>query len=350
MAEKKKVVVLIPGFPKDEADTSCLPFQFSFIKHLCQLSPDTDVTVLSLHYPYKNHEYRIGGIPVISFNGRNKRGIYQLLLRRRVMNTLKRMHYHQKIDILVSFWCGECALLGKKFASANKIKHYCWLMGQDAKRGNKYVRKINPEARDMIALSPFLQSLFEKNYAVRPKAVIMPGVDPDIYSFASHEKDIDLLATGSLIPLKQFEVFIRIVAAIRETLPSVKAVLIGDGPERLKLLSLVHKLGLSSHILFAGELPHKSVLEYMQRAKLFIHPSSYEGFGVVCLEALFAKTTVVSFVNPVQRSVENWHTVDTESEMIKRVKDLLSKQKEVLPPMEFTIHNTVKNFISFAGL
>lgn len=350
MAEKKKVVVLIPGFPKDEADTSCLPFQFSFIKHLCQLSPNSEVTVLSLHYPYKKEKYSISGIPVICFNGRNQRGIYRLLLQQSVMNTLKRIHSHHQIDILLSFWCGECALLGKKFASANNITNYCWLMGQDAKEGNKYVKKINPEASELIALSPFLQSLFAKNYKVRPKTVIMPGVDPHVYSSVSREKDIDLLATGSLIPLKQFEVFIRIVAAMRDITPSIRAVLIGDGPEKPNLVSLVHKLGLSSHIIFTGELPHKKVLEYMQRARLFIHPSSYEGFGLVCLEALYAKTPVVSFVDPVQNPVENWHTVDTEFEMTKKVKDLLLEPKEISPPTGFTIHDTVKNFISLAGL
>lgn len=350
MAEKQKVVVLIPGFPKDEADTSCLPFQFSFIKHLCQFSPNTEVTVLSLHYPYRSQEYSIGVIPVISFNGRNKRGIYRLLLRRKVMNTLKRIHSHQRIDMLLSFWCGECALLGKKFASANEISHHCWLMGQDAKKGNKYVRKINPEAKELIALSPFLQSLFEKNYGIRPKTVILPGVDLHEYTSLIKKKDIDLLAAGSLITLKQFAVFIRIVAAMREIIPSIRAVLIGDGPEKLSLQLLVQKLGLSQHIIFTGELPHKAVLKYMQRSTLFIHPSSYEGFGMVCLEALYAKTPVVSFVDPVQNPVENWHTVDTESEMTKKVKDLLLEPKEISPPTGFTIHDTVKNFISLTGL
>ncbi len=44
----------------------------------------------------------------------------------------------------------------------------------------------------------------------------------------------------------------------------------------------------------------QQVLKRMQRSKIFVHPSAYEGFGVVCLEALYAGAQVVSFVKPMK--------------------------------------------------
>ena len=79
----------------------------------------------------------------------------------------------------------------------------------------------------------------------------------------------------------------------------VKAVLIGEGPERMKLQSLITALGLQSNISLTGELSHPEVLQWMQRTKIFLHPSSYEGFGVVCIEALHAGAHVISFVKPM---------------------------------------------------
>ncbi|MBK9485561.1 MAG: hypothetical protein IPO01_10185 [Chitinophagaceae bacterium] len=62
------------------------------------------------------------------------------------------------------------------------------------------------KAEELIALSDFLQTEFEKNYGIKPAFVIPPGIDSKQFISPIKEKDIDLLAAGSLIPLKQFEI------------------------------------------------------------------------------------------------------------------------------------------------
>ena len=54
--------------------------------------------------------------------------------------------------------------------------------------------------------------------------------------------------------------------------------LIGNGPEKNKLKNLITQLGLQSNLILTGELPYHEVIERLQRAKVFLHPSSYEGF------------------------------------------------------------------------
>src|SRR5687767_14468076 len=165
---EKTLVILTPGFPENEADTTCLPMQQSLAKHLKETHPGINIIVLSFQYPYHTNPYTVFGIPVIPFSGRNKGGLKRLLLRRKVNSCLENLHSKHTIIGLLSFWYNECAWSGKKFGDRHGIKHYCWILGQDAKKENKYPRIIHPKASEMAALSDFLQAEFEKNHLTRP--------------------------------------------------------------------------------------------------------------------------------------------------------------------------------------
>ena len=80
---------------------------------------------------------------------------------------------------------------------------------------------------------------------------------------------------------------------------------------------------MENTISFAGLKPHDEILQYMQRAKLFLHPSAYEGFSTVCLEALYAGCEVISFCDPTGDAVPHWHIVHTTEEMTQKASELL---------------------------
>src|SRR5882724_11259508 len=132
------LVILTPGFPSSEMDTTCLPLQPSFVKNYKALYPQTNIIVLSFQYPFKKTTYGLFGATVICFNGGNKGGWRKLLLRRSVQTKLRSINSTNKITGILSFWYGECALMGNWLARKYNIKHYCWLLGQDARKENKY--------------------------------------------------------------------------------------------------------------------------------------------------------------------------------------------------------------------
>ena len=123
-------------------------------------------------------------------------------------------------------------------------------MGQDAHRGNKYAEKMCKSADDLIALSDFLLKEYERNYGVKPGRVVYPGIEKS--TAANTGRDVDLLAVGSLIPLKSFELFFEVVAAVKKRMPAVRAMLVGDGPEYKKLEELAGTLGVADNVSFAG--------------------------------------------------------------------------------------------------
>lgn len=333
--DEKTLVILTPGFAKDEADSVCLPMQQQLVRALKEICPQLNIIVLSFQYPYHTKKYTWFNTKVIPFNGRNKGGLPRLLLRKKINATLRKIHNETPITGLLSFWYGECAIVGHQFADAYGLKHFCWILGQDAKKENKYPHRTSLRPDELIALSDFLQTEFEKNHAIKAGHLIPAGIDTKQFSSGIKEKDIDILGVGSLIPLKQYDIFLRVIAEIKKQLPGIKAMLIGKGPEKNRLEQLITQLNLQSSVILTGELPYPQVLQQMQRAKVLLHPSSYEGFSGVCLEALYAGAHVISFCKAMTQEIEQWHIVRSKEEMKEKAVSVLKNPATIYKRVTF---------------
>jgi len=320
---KKTLVILSPGFPKNEADSTCIPPQQVFVRNLKLLYPALNIIVLTFEYPFHSSSYQWNNISVIAFGGANKGGLTRLNNWRRVWLTLKRLNKQNQLVGLLSFWMGDCAFIANRFAKKHGLKHFCWILGQDARPGNKYFRWTKPKAENLVALSDFMSTEIKNNYSITPAYVIPVGIDPKLFGEPSRTRDIDILGVGSLIPLKLYSLLINMIGTLHIYFPNIRAVICGDGPERHLLSELIKDYGLEKNIQLIGELPHNAALALMHRTKVFAHPSSYEGLGMVCLEALYAGAQVVSFVRPMDQPIKNWHFAKTPDDMVNILKRLL---------------------------
>ena len=337
------LLLLIPGFPKDEDDSTSLPFPQAFVRLLKENFPALNIIVVALQYPFFAGEYQWHHCRVISFNGWKKSKISHLLLWFRIWRKLKGLRKENNLIGLLSFWCGECALIGNRLGQRFNIKHHCWIQGQDAKKDNRYVKRIRPDANDLIAISDFIQLEFERNHYIKPGHMIPPGIDTRLFSKESVEKDIDILGAGSLISLKQYDVFLHVVYEIKKQLPGIKVVLCGKGPEQMILQKRINEFMLDDTVLLTGELPHHEVLHYMQKTRVFLHPSSYEGFSGVCMEALYTGAHVISFIRPMNDEIKNWHIANSQEMMMQKAIDLLqSPQTRYDSVLSFSIEDSVK--------
>jgi glycosyltransferase involved in cell wall biosynthesis len=320
----KALVMLAPAFPANESETNWVPSQQVFVAAMKERYPEVHLIVLTFYYPDDQTPYQWNGVEVIPFNGSRYRKGRRFIFWNRIWKELNRIRREFELMGLFSFWCGECAAVGHYFGRRHGIPHYCWICGQDAKAGNKWVRWIRPGAGELIAMSDFLVEEFERNHGIRPARMIPNAIDPGLFpAMAGGQRDIDLLAAGSLSRLKRYPLFVEAVGALRQSLPDIRAVLCGEGEERELLMQLVRKYELSEQLTMTGELPHQEVLGLMQRARVFLHTSEYEGFGVVCLEALYAGAHVVSFCRPLKEDISHWHVVSGMEEMISITRELL---------------------------
>ena len=319
----KTLIILTPGFPKDEADTTCLPFLQTFVRSLNQVDPTLKIIVLAFQYPFVSKEYIWENVTVISFNGRNKGTIHRMLLWARIWGRIKKLVQQNNVIGFFNLWLGECALMGRYASKKYHLPSYSWLLGQDAKKDNKYISRIKPNPKSLIAMSDFLADNFQKNFNIRPQHVIPLGVDKNLFTRPLGERPIDILGAGSLIPLKQYDVFIKMVIKLAVKRPYINTIILGEGKEHDRLQKMIDENNVSNNIRLAGETAHATVLDLMQQSKIFLHPSAYEGFGTVCAEALYAGVKLVSFVQPMKKEFKNWFIVETEMDMLKQLENLL---------------------------
>ena len=319
----KTLIILSPGFPKDESDSACLPFLQTFTRSLKEVDPLLNIIILAFDYPFSAREYLWEGIRVVPFNGNGKKRFNKLLLWFKIWKKINKLVAENNVIGFFSLWLGECALMGKYASRKHRIRSLTWILGQDAKQDNRYIKRIDPRPEDLVAMSDFLKDNIQHHFNVRPAYVIPLGIDKRLFTDLPVERDIDILGAGSLIPLKQYDVFIKMIGQLIKTRPGIKAIILGDGPELGRLQKMIAENNLTDNIKLAGKTDHPEVLALMQRSRIFLHPSSYEGFGTVCAEALYAGAKLVSFCKPMKKEFSNWFIVDSEAAMLQRLGNIL---------------------------
>ncbi|SDS10477.1 Glycosyltransferase involved in cell wall bisynthesis [Mucilaginibacter mallensis] len=335
MNTHETLVILTPGFPADEDDSTCIPPQQLFVKALKKQKPELNIIVISFQYPFEVRQYTWHDMQVIALGGRSRGKLYRRALWLKVWRTLKQLNRQHQIIGLLSFWMGECAFIGNRFANKYGRMHYCWVLGQDARTGNRFVRLINPKGEQLIALSDQLAREVEVNYGIVPKHIIPPGIDTSMFGTPATKRDIDLMGAGSLIPLKQYELFVDVVKKLTIQFPHIKAVICGRGPEMERLKHQIIRLKLENNVKLTGGLTHGEVLAMMQRTKVFLHTSAYEGFGMVLSEALYAGAQVVSLVKPMDLMPEEFHQGKNENELVGLVSGFLDDKDLKHEPVLF---------------
>ena len=110
----------------------------------------------------------------------------------------------------------------------------------------------------------------------------------------------EIVSVGRLVDKKGFDSLIRAIALVREQLPHVGAMIVGEGPERPVLNELIAELGLEDNVTLVGAKSHGATLELIERAKVFCLASQRARDGdcdalpVVIREAMVRGVPVIS--------------------------------------------------------
>ncbi len=102
-----------------------------------------------------------------------------------------------------------------------------------------------------------------------------------------------IVACGRLVPDKGFDLLLRAVAKSASCRRGTRLVVLGEGPERARLESLVIELGLRGRVSLPGHLANPYPV--FRRAAVFVLSSRVEGVGMVLLEAMTLSVPVVAF-------------------------------------------------------
>jgi glycosyltransferase involved in cell wall biosynthesis len=105
-----------------------------------------------------------------------------------------------------------------------------------------------------------------------------------------------VLGVGALAARKGFDLLLDAVAASGI---DHDVVLVGDGPEREALERRAQAHGLADRIRFEGQVDRQTAAGFMRGAAIVAIPSRFEGFSLVCREAMLAGRPIVASALPV---------------------------------------------------
>lgn len=97
-------------------------------------------------------------------------------------------------------------------------------------------------------------------------------------------REARVLFVGRLAAEKNLGEWLRVAAMVARQLPEARFDIVGEGPERNRLIELTRKLGIEGKVSFHGLAPSRELWRYYTRARVLLLTSHYEGFGRVLVE------------------------------------------------------------------
>jgi len=189
----------------------------------------------------------------------------------------------------------------------------------------------------IIAISSTTKKSLVEDYGIPPeKIIVIPvGIDLDEFKPLNDIKKIpsSILYVGRLDKRKGVQYLIKAMRHIVKDFPTAKLYIIGNGNLRNSLEELVKNEKVNNHVVFLGKVPTNDLIEWYNKAEVFVLPSLFEGFGIVVLESMACGTPVIGTKVPgIVDTIEHEKTgllVSPKNEkwLTESIKKLLDNKK-----------------------
>ncbi len=177
-------------------------------------------------------------------------------------------------------------------------EHFRWfdlpfwnlLLWASARKASRIVAVSQATASDLERFYPFTRGRV---------SVIHHGVDPAFFMLDRSHIEPFVLCVSTLHPHKNLDRLIRAFARRKREYRLVIAGMRGFFAGELEKLIAE----LRADVELTGWIPRKDLMRLFERARAFVYPSTFEGFGMPVLEALAAQLPVACSDIPVLREV-----------------------------------------------
>ncbi|MBK7469102.1 MAG: N-acetyl-alpha-D-glucosaminyl L-malate synthase BshA [Saprospiraceae bacterium] len=157
------------------------------------------------------------------------------------------------------------------------------------------------QSNGVTAVSEALAKQTYETFDIKKKIKVIPNfidfkrfhkkVDLSLRANFAKDDERILIHISNFRKVKRIDDILAIFQIVRKQIPS-KLVLIGDGPERTHLNTLVNEMGITNDVIFTGK--QDSVEDLLTISDCFLLTSEHESFGLAALEAMACEVPVVS--------------------------------------------------------
>ncbi len=206
------------------------------------------------------------------------------------------LHAHTRVTQVLAFWLGQITDLPFVSTAHGFYKA-------------RFGRKIFPcWGERVVAVSSLVAEELQNLHRIPTSKITVVNNAIDIEDFEKrlrHQNPNEIRAKNG-IPKNAFvigcisrlvrdkgqEYLIEAVSRLKQQIPDLFLVLVGDGREKTRLESLIMKLDLNSRVRILSGLQETTTI--LPAIDVFVHPATYrEGFGLAIVEALVAKKPVI---------------------------------------------------------
>jgi glycosyltransferase involved in cell wall biosynthesis len=161
----------------------------------------------------------------------------------------------------------------------------------------RLVNKYKKATKKFISISSDTYSFFKSNFHQQSKNLVSLPNALNFQRFKAEIKDpsykkISLITVGNLLVKKNHIFLLDVVSYLKRKQVSVTLKIIGDGIERERISTKIHKLRLEPNVTLCGQLD--LVEKHLKKADFYVHSATYEPFGLVILEAMASGLPVIS--------------------------------------------------------
>jgi glycosyltransferase involved in cell wall biosynthesis len=209
-------------------------------------------------------------------------------------------------DALVEIWNGmpffsPLWARGPKVAFLHHVHAEMWRMVLPpnlARVGDTLERRVAPplyRRTRSVTLSTSSKRELVEDLGFRPDRVdvVPPGVDPRFHPGGERSPHPMVVAVGRLVPVKRYDILVDVLAGLRQRHPTLEAVIVGEGYERLALEAQIRDRGADSWLRLAGRVTDEDLVGLYRRAWVLASTSAREGWNMSITEAAACGTPAV---------------------------------------------------------
>ena len=152
--------------------------------------------------------------------------------------------------------------------------------------------KYYNKADCIITPSTIIKKLILEKGIKKPIDVVSNGITKHIPK-KDYSINNSLLHFGRISYEKKIDVLLKAMRLVKKKIPNILLTIIGDGPDKNRLIGIVKKLKLEKNVTFKGWIPNKELNQEILHYDAFVTSSTMETQGIALLESMASGLPVI---------------------------------------------------------